>query len=105
MSKYFALLVENGVDDMEVVEDLTEEHLADMGIPLGHRIKFLKRIKELQETQADAKEETVLPAMDEQEIATEPPEISVDVPEVDYKEALAEFRVDGKENKVAASSS
>ena len=38
---------DNGVDDMEIVYELNEEHLSNIGIPLGHRLKILKRIREV----------------------------------------------------------
>lgn len=47
MEKYHMTMLENGIDDMEIVNELSEEHLSDIGIPLGHRLKILKRIREL----------------------------------------------------------
>jgi hypothetical protein len=47
MEKYYDTLMDNGIDDMEIVMELNEAHLTNMSIPLGHRIKFMKRIKEL----------------------------------------------------------
>lgn len=37
--------MQNGIDDMEIVMELNEEHLGNMKIPLGHRIKIMKQIK------------------------------------------------------------
>jgi hypothetical protein len=38
------------VEDLETILELDEGHLEQMGIPLGHKLKILKRIKE---TRAD----------------------------------------------------
>jgi hypothetical protein len=45
MEKYYSTLIDNGIDDMEIVLELNEQHLTNIGIPLGHRIKFMKKIK------------------------------------------------------------
>jgi len=34
---------------MDVVTELSDKHLEDLGIPLGHRIKLSKRIKDYAE--------------------------------------------------------
>jgi hypothetical protein len=47
MEKYYHSLLDNGVDDMEIVLELNEQHLTNIGIPLGHRIKMMKKIKEI----------------------------------------------------------
>ena len=41
LGKYSELFVENDID-FEVLPDLSESHLAELGISLGHRIKLLK---------------------------------------------------------------
>ena len=46
MQKYHSLFIENGIDDMEIVMELNEEHLSNLGVPLGHRLKILKRVRE-----------------------------------------------------------
>lgn len=46
MERHFDTFIANGIDDMEVVHEITEEHLTDLGLPLGHRIKILKRLRE-----------------------------------------------------------
>ena len=47
MEKYSEVLLSNGIDDMEIVLELTEDHLANLSIPLGHRLKIMKKIREL----------------------------------------------------------
>ena len=38
---------EHSIDDLETLKELTESHLEQLGIVLGHRIKLLKKIKEM----------------------------------------------------------
>ena len=45
--KYADKLIENGVEDLETVLELQEDHLAQMGIPLGHKLKIIKKIKDM----------------------------------------------------------
>ena len=40
-------MVDNGVEDMETILELQDQHVEQMGIPLGHKLKIVKRIKEL----------------------------------------------------------
>lgn len=47
MEKYSEILLSNGIDDMEIVLELTEDHLANLSVPLGHRLKIMKKIREL----------------------------------------------------------
>ncbi|CAG9326257.1 unnamed protein product [Blepharisma stoltei] len=46
MEKYYNLLIENGIDELEILLELTEDHLNNLNIPLGHRLKLLKKIRE-----------------------------------------------------------
>ena len=46
LAEYFDILIENGLDDMEIIQDLNEDELISIGInKLGHRKKLLKYIK------------------------------------------------------------
>lgn len=47
MEKYLTTLLENGIDDMEILFEINEEHLTALNIPMGHRLKIMKRIREL----------------------------------------------------------
>lgn len=49
LEKYSSLMKENGIDDMEILMELQESHLEEIGIILGHRLKILKKIRELKE--------------------------------------------------------
>ena len=49
LEKYSKIMQENGIDDIEILQELTESHLEGLGIVLGHRIKILKKIKEINE--------------------------------------------------------
>ena len=50
MPKYISIFSENGVEDLETILELQDEHLEMMGVPLGHKLKIMKKIKELQPT-------------------------------------------------------
>lgn len=47
LQKYVSTFAENGVEDMETILELDEKHLELMGLPLGHKLKVMKRIKDL----------------------------------------------------------
>ena len=49
MSEYAELFVENRID-FSVLPDLTDQHLKDLGIALGDRLKMLRAIRELGDT-------------------------------------------------------
>lgn len=49
LERYYEELTNNGIDDMEILMELSDSHLNGLNIPLGHRIKLLKRIKEVRE--------------------------------------------------------
>lgn len=40
-------MIDNGVEDLETILELDEKHLEMMSIPLGHKLKILKRIKDV----------------------------------------------------------
>jgi hypothetical protein len=39
--------LDNGVDDLEIILELDDKHLEQMNIPLGHKLKIMKRIKDI----------------------------------------------------------
>ena len=49
MSEYAKRFVENRID-FSIVPDLTDQHLKDLGLPLGDRLKVLRAIRELSGT-------------------------------------------------------
>ena len=46
MSEYEQLFAENRID-LSVLPDLTDQHLKELGVPLGHRLKMLRAVREL----------------------------------------------------------
>ncbi len=48
LERYEAAFLENAIDDT-VLPDLTEDHLREIGIPLGARLKLLKAIAALRD--------------------------------------------------------
>lgn len=55
LEKYLSILTENGIDELEILLELNEEHLNNLNIPLGHRLKILKKIRDYknQSSQSD----------------------------------------------------
>ena len=47
LEKYVKTFLDNGVDDLEIVLELDDKHLEQMSIPLGHKLKIMKRIKDI----------------------------------------------------------
>ena len=47
MQKYLDTFIRNGFEDLETILELRDEDFTAMGVPLGHKLKMLKRIKEL----------------------------------------------------------
>lgn len=47
MLKYKDTFLDNGVEDMEIILEMDEKHLEQMSIPLGHKLKIMKRIKDM----------------------------------------------------------
>lgn len=45
MERYTDVFVLNGFEDMDTMFELQEEHLGQLSIPLGHRLKIVKAIK------------------------------------------------------------
>jgi len=45
LEKYAKKFIENGIEDLETILELSDTHLDALGIPLGHKLKVLKQIK------------------------------------------------------------
>lgn len=45
LGKYKERFIENGIEDEETILELNDEHLDALTVPLGHKLKMLKRIK------------------------------------------------------------
>ena len=56
LEKYHSVFIDNGIEEMEILLELNEEHLVNMNIPLGHRLKILKKIKEIKGKENSYKE-------------------------------------------------
>jgi hypothetical protein len=46
LQKYEAKFIEHGIEDLETILELKEDHIEQMGIPLGHKLKIVKHIKD-----------------------------------------------------------
>ena len=40
-------MIDNGIEDLETILELEDDHVSQMGIPLGHKLKIIKKIKDL----------------------------------------------------------
>ena len=47
MVRYKDIFLDNGVEDLETILELDDKHLEQMSVPLGHKLKIMKRIKEI----------------------------------------------------------
>ena len=47
LQKYIKKFVDNGFEDLETILELNEGYLETIGIPLGHKLKIMKRIKQI----------------------------------------------------------
>lgn len=50
LDKYKQTFIDNGVEELEVILELNDSHLDAMNIPLGHKLKIIKKIKEVRST-------------------------------------------------------
>lgn len=46
LQKYESTFIEHGIEDLETILELKDEHLEQMSIPLGHKLKIVKHIKD-----------------------------------------------------------
>jgi len=49
LEKYKDRFIENGIEDEETILELSDDHLDALTVPLGHKLKILKRIKMLRQ--------------------------------------------------------
>lgn len=45
--RYREVFLDNGVEDLETILEMDEKHLEQMSVPLGHKLKIMKKIKEI----------------------------------------------------------
>jgi class 3 adenylate cyclase/tetratricopeptide (TPR) repeat protein len=57
LSRYFKLFVDNDLD-LEVLPELSEVHLESLGVSLGHRLKLLRAIRQLQSAETPLQKPT-----------------------------------------------
>ena len=51
LGKYFEKFIDHGVEDLETILEIQDQHIEKMGIPMGHRLKIVKRIKDTRASQ------------------------------------------------------
>ena len=47
LAKYKETFIDNGVEDLETILEMDEKHLESMRVPLGHKLKMMKKIKQI----------------------------------------------------------
>ena len=47
LEKYVDKFIDNGVEDIETILELEDNHIEQMGIPLCHKLKIVKKIKDM----------------------------------------------------------
>mmetsp|Transcript_4023 Transcript_4023/g.3800 ORF Transcript_4023/g.3800 Transcript_4023/m.3800 type:complete len:171 (+) Transcript_4023:177-689(+) len=57
LAKYCTLFIENGIYDLDSVLQLNEDILSTLEIPLGHKLKILKKIKQVKDKRILEEEE------------------------------------------------
>ena len=60
MEKYREVFIENGIEDKETILELNESHLEQLGLPLGHKLKIMKKIKEIKKKEVPPPSQTSL---------------------------------------------
>ena len=45
LAKYYDKFAENGIEDLETILELNDSHLDALGVPLGYKLKVLKKVK------------------------------------------------------------
>ena len=50
LAVYSPLFLREGIEDLETLHELTDSHLSSLGLPIGHRLKLLKRLKDLRQS-------------------------------------------------------
>ena len=58
LDQYAALFREHEIE-ADVLAELTDQHLSDLGVPLGHRLRMLRAIGELVRERAAAERRTL----------------------------------------------
>ena len=80
MQKYLNIFINNGFEDLGTILELRDEDFNIMGLPLGHKLKMLKKIKELKGGDNVVKKVSVSKAVsnkDNEEKAAEVPKKAV----------------------------
>jgi hypothetical protein len=47
LGKYKDLFVQNGIENLDIILELQEIHLEELKVPLGHKLKIAKKIKDM----------------------------------------------------------
>ena len=47
VGKYKEVFIDNGIEDLETILEMDDKHLEQLSVPMGHKLKMMKRIKEI----------------------------------------------------------
>mmetsp|Transcript_33016 Transcript_33016/g.58102 ORF Transcript_33016/g.58102 Transcript_33016/m.58102 type:complete len:483 (-) Transcript_33016:32-1480(-) len=90
LERYWDSFREAQVTDIEVLYELTDEHLTSIGLPIGHRIKLLKRIRETRNDSKPISPPKLKPAIrDDRKVRFEESELQPTVQSVRSRQAEA----------------
>lgn len=82
LQKYKESFIENGIEDLETVLELNDSHLDAIGIPLGYKLKIIKRIKTLRQEKGMSLPESRQSTRGQDNVATEARQVT----KADYSE-------------------
>merc|ERR1719191_2624369 len=60
LDRYIGIFLDNGFDCMDVVEEMEESHMKDMGMAAGHVIKLSKKLNEKRQANAPTQPESTM---------------------------------------------
>ena len=92
LSKYSQLFKDNGIENLQGILELNEEVLGKLEIPLGHKLKIIKKIKQISKKRVE-EIQSKKPIYDEQNML--PPRRNEEQPEYEelpYQEAIEEVK-------------
>jgi len=57
LDRYIGIFLENGLDSIDVVQEMQESHMRELGMAMGHALKLQKRLAELRPAAAEVSQQ------------------------------------------------
>ena len=95
LGNYSSRFLSEGIEDLETLHELTETHLTSLGLPLGHRLKLIKRLKEVRSGEKESSGLVEKEGREERKTEGEKGQSTYEM----YKVAIEEFRKMGMKDK------